>query len=218
MSSRLRTAGLVAFLVTFAVVAVLQGTPTHAESPRTVGPIVSHDTFSRQDDASSIGPMWRAVTGTWGVEDGKAYVARRATDDNVAVLDPAVRGSTASVTVSGELDGAGLVFRYRDESNYWALSAAPRGVRPDGVWQVVKVIDGRPEIVGQFGKATPGAPARINVESSGDDLYVWGGALLHESPPKHFRDGALSAAPAAGLFLGSGASGDARFENFTVTR
>lgn len=214
MISRLRTAGLAACLVTVGVVGVLQGTPAHGDTPRTPGSIVREDTFSRRNDASRIGRSWHSVNGTWGIERGKAFLSGRATGDNVAVLDGAVRGGTASVTLSGQFNGGGLVFRYRDASNYWALVADA----PDAVWKIVKVIDGRTVVVGHFGEVSLVEPARVSVELRGADLYVWAEELLHTSAPRHLRDDALSAASGVGLFVGSESSGDARFENFTVAR
>jgi hypothetical protein len=116
------------------------------------------DDFERAD-AASMGKAgshteWEAVTGSFGVADGRAIV----TESNptgprtIAVVD--VGATNAHITAeAGRLaNGWGLVFRFVDPFNYWYIQAAPQYA----VYNVVRVSEGIPE---QMGKSILAATA-----------------------------------------------------------
>lgn len=83
------------------------------------------DSFGRTESASSLGSAdtgesWTASNGTWGVSEGGAYLASGT--NGIATVTAGADGGIAFQLPAAQ-DGAGIVFRYADTSNYWKLTA-----------------------------------------------------------------------------------------------
>ena len=109
----------------------------------------------------------------------------------VAVVDDSnlrdLRLSVKCKPVSGKVDQAcGLVFRYRDENNYYLTRA---NALEDNI-NLYYVKDGRrKQITGWRGKVTSGAWHELAVEATGDHLQVyWEGAPIIDAHDQTFGD------------------------------
>lgn len=103
---------------------------TALSGPSITGTIT--DTFNRADSTTTLGTTsdglatWTAVQGTWGISSNTAYCPHVNGSGSVpafAVIDTA----QADGAVQGTLGGSGawdfgLVFRYADPNNYWAMT------------------------------------------------------------------------------------------------
>jgi hypothetical protein len=214
---------MVALVVAFgaaAVVAVLVGASRHGETAQTLGnDVLLRDTFVRHDDALSLGrlkdgPQWHAVAGAWGIHRGQAYVADPAEPASLAVIETPGRPEEIAVTLTHVENNAGLVFRYRDEKNYWAVLAAPKYA----IWYVIKVLDGKTETVAKTGLQPVLDPTRITVRLSGNVIEVWAEWGSGSTPPKRFSDPDNASARRAGLIAVGEEAAHALFQNFAVTR
>lgn len=110
----------------------------------------------------------------------------------VAVVDDSnLRDGRLSVSckpVSGKVDQAcGLVFRYRDENNYYLTRA---NALEDNV-NLYYVKDGRrKQITGWPGKVASGAWHELSVDASGDHFVVsWDGKQVIDAHDQTFADG-----------------------------
>jgi hypothetical protein len=88
------------------------------------------DSFDRPDDALGLGavpggPQWEAAADTWGIAANQAYVVTPAAGRNIAVVELGQEEGAVQVRIPKMTAGAGIVFRYRDPSNYWAVFARP---------------------------------------------------------------------------------------------
>lgn len=163
------------------------------------------DTFDRQDTARRLGETgtgqeWQAVSGRWGIADNAA--TNTSGDDDarsLAVVDSETDTSDGlvEVTLSTVERDAGLLFRYRDPDNYWAVTANP-GL---GTWTVRRVLDGDGDRVGEMiAPAIDGTTVTVIQNGSnlrflvdGDDyLSIDDGALMDDH-----LDGGLVAPPDA---------------------
>jgi hypothetical protein len=127
---------------------------------------------------------------------GANVLAQVDTDDTdyrfpVAVVDDSsLRDLHLSVKckpVSGKVDQAcGLVFRYRDENNYYLTRA---NALEDNV-NLYYVKDGRrTQIAGWRGKVTSGSWHELAIEATGDHLEVyWEGTRIIDAQDKTFAD------------------------------
>ena len=141
-------------------------------SPR-VGRAVIVDSFD------TVGPEalpahefeWGAAIGSWAAERGVARVVSPASEGGVPALVIAgtqTADGLVQVTMSQVTNGSGLAFRLKTAANYWALVAAP----PFATWNLVKVVEGEAETVGNVGVAPVAAGTTIGVMLDGDDIRV----------------------------------------------
>jgi peptidoglycan/LPS O-acetylase OafA/YrhL len=114
------------------------------------------DSFERADSPTSLttadsGVTWAPARGTWGVEDRRAIVAP-AEDDapRLAVLTQPERDGLVEVTLTTMAEGAGLLVRYEDPDNWWAVIARPSS----GRWSVIQAVDGEPVPIAEFAAPT----------------------------------------------------------------
>lgn len=129
------------------------------------------DSFDRPDDVASVralprGPVWSAPAGTWGIAGSQAYLSGPIAGRNLAVVELSVPESTVQIQVPVVSDGAGLVFRYRDVTNYWAFVAVPAYA----TWAAVKVVDGREQAVATTGLSATANGTAIGVRQSGETI------------------------------------------------
>jgi hypothetical protein len=165
-----------------------------------VGEVVSvsetFDAFDRPDDTASLGaapagPAWIAPAGTWGVLAGQASLVGPLAGRNLAVLDVGQADATLQVQVPVASDGAGLVFRYRDVTNYWAFVAVP----VYGSWAVVKVVDGREMVVANTGLSGTADGTALGVRLQGETIDL----ILNSRVVSTITDPELAGANSVGL-------------------
>lgn len=131
------------------------------------------DPFDRDDVVNSLGSTaggtsWQAGAGTWGVDGGLAAATAPVPGPNLAVLDAPLADGEASVRVARVTARAGIVFRYHDPRNYWAVEAAPGFA----TWGVVQVVDGHESVVGDTGLASTTDGTTVGVRMHGDSVEV----------------------------------------------
>lgn len=172
------------------------------------------DAFNRPDDpvrlgATPGGAPWRAVTGTWGVLDEAAYVSAPTGGTSLAVLEPGRPPAAAQVRAAAVTSQAGLVFRYQDRANYWALVALPHY----GTWAVLRVVGGKQDVVANTGVVPTSAGTLVGVVLHGPVVDV----AINGRVVRTLADPALVGATGVGLATGGTSAGQARFTDFRVT-
>ena len=133
---------LVAVIAAAAVVAVLvgrSGSSSHKEVPQVL---------KAGQSAAIGGRTWHAIQGDWATSSTTfAIKTPGRSNASLLVTDSGLSDVTVQARMPVVAGGAGLVFRYRNPFNYWALRAVP-GVAS---WQVVKVVDGKSVVVRNTG-------------------------------------------------------------------
>lgn len=173
----------------------------------------SVDAFHRPADAVALGsfpggPPWQAAKGTWGIANEQAYVAAPsgATDLAVLAFDQVPAG--VQVRVATVTSNAGLVFRYRDPTDYWAVVAIPYY----GTWGIVRVVGGRHSVLANTSLAPVGDGTIVAVHLSGATIEVAVDGQLTRS----LTDPTLQNAAGVGLTAGGEGAGRARYEDFRL--
>jgi hypothetical protein len=104
--------------------------------------VLVRDSFDRNDSTTTLGSPWTALSGTWGISSGKAYVPT-AIDGQEAVIPPLLLPRGANVRVECDItfatqgiadNGPGLLVRETDASNY--LMCRIQGSGP-AIWKKV---------------------------------------------------------------------------------
>ncbi|QXC60402.1 hypothetical protein KSP35_19045 [Aquihabitans sp. G128] len=150
---------------------------------------------------------WTYEAGTWTVDGGAVGEASQA-GATFAILQAKPR-SSVEATFATLADGAELIFRYQDPANYWGIRAAPSY----GGWNIVKVVDGREDVVRVLvGQALDGT--EVGVQQSGTRFRV----MLNGLVRSRIDDKALSQATGIGLMApaGDGTGRQARIRSLTV--
>ncbi len=176
-----------------------------AKVPRTQpagAPQGATDGFDRTGGAQGLGRtesggQWRAVRGQWGLRLGQA-----------AVVQPAPKGPSVALVVVGSgvrsvevraaviSPGMGLAFRCQGVANCWRVEAVPRF----GTWNVVKVVGGNEQVVGNLGAVPVTSGTTIKVELEGSTLrFMVNGRLA-----RTIVDSKFLSAPRAGLTIRAG--------------
>lgn len=171
------------------------------------------DAFHRPPDAVALGsfpggPTWQSAKGTWGIDNEQAYVAAPTGATDLAVLAPSVVPAGVQVRVATVTSDVGLVFRYRDPGNYWAVVAVPYY----GTWAVVRVLDGRRSVLANTGLAPVGDGTIVAVHLQGATIEV----AVNGRLTRALTDVALQSATSVGLTAGGQGAGRARFEDFRL--
>jgi len=180
---------------------------TSSSAPTTVV-----DNFARGDSdsalgASDSGAAWRAQTGVWGVKGHAARVVKSAgTKPSIATVDLGASDGLVRVTEAVVENGAGIVFRYRDASNYWSVQASPHFA----TWVLVKVINGKAKQVANSGFSATRSGSSVNVQLQGPRIQLFVNGILL----KTVEDSALNGATKVGLFASGPAATSARFTSF----
>lgn len=152
------------------------------------------------------GPSWRAVRGGWAVALGEAYPASPAPGRSLAVVALGQGDGAAQVRVARLTQGSGVVFRYRDPSNYWYVAAVPAY----GSWSVVKVLDGQEQTVANTGTSSVKDGTTVGVRFQGQTIDVAIDGVVRAS----VSDGALSTADGVGMAVWGSDAAKARFDDF----
>ncbi len=150
---------------------------------------------------------WTYEGGTWTVDGGAVGEASQAAA-TFAILAVTPQ-SSVEATYATLADGAALIFRYQDPANYWGVRAAPSY----GGWNIVKVVDGREEVVRVLvGQALD--DTQVGVQQAGSRFRV----MLNGLVRSRVDDKDLASAPGVGLMApaGDGTRRPARVQSLTV--
>lgn len=214
-------AGIFAVIAVIGVVTSVVTAPHKAKKVASVGngPVpprgpntLVYDTFDRLDNAASLGRTatgqpWAVVGVPWAIQGGQASVAKAdQSKRTVAVVDLGFSDGSVQVAMSKVVAGSGIVFRYRDASNYWAVTAAPRY----GTWNLQKAVDGTVTTLGNVGLvgANDGTTIRVTFDRSHITIEVNG---IEE---RSFNDADLVDETQVGMVGIADTSLAARWDNF----
>lgn len=220
--------GAVVAFVAIAIVGVLiasggdsgggggEGNDTTAADARTdVGIFGTTDQFDRRDSATSLGdfaPGRPWVTdegvGTWGIENDEARLVESGEFRNHAVIGLGQGDGGAQVRVDKVVNGVGLVFRYVGPYNYWAVVAVPEVA----TWNLIKVVDGDQEVVGNTGQSPTADGTTVAVRLRGDTVEVIINGRIRKTVVDDFQ---LNAGKVGMTVRGPDAI-DARFDDFVA--
>ncbi|MCB1006696.1 MAG: hypothetical protein KDB35_21115 [Acidimicrobiales bacterium] len=184
-----------------------------ADARTDVGVFGTIDQFDRPDSATTMGDFapsrpWSADAGTWGIDNGEAYLVRSGEFRNHSVVGLGQGDGGAQVRLDKVVNGAGLVFRYVGPYNYWAVVAVP----DVATWNVVKVVDGDQEVVGNTGQSPTADGTTVGVRMRGDTIDV----IINGRVRKTIVDDFQAEAGKVGLTARGPDSGDARFDDFVA--
>ena len=179
-----------------------------ARAPRT-DPTGVIDTFDVDGALGADGGLpWRDVIGEWAAEGGTARVLKPGPSRNMAVITSTGADARAGVTVAKVGANSGLVFRFRDRSNYWQVVAVPAY----STWNLQKVVNGRPTAVRNTGLSPVQDGTRIEVQLSGPTITVIIAGIqrlqVNDNHARHARGLGLIA-------IGRGAA-EVRWDDFKV--
>lgn len=168
------------------------------------------DTFSRADNASSLGSAetgqaWTARVGTWGVSGGKAYQPG-GTSEALASLNSGASDYTATVDVTWQ-NAEGLLLRYVDTNNYLFADIHSTGAR------LVRKLTGSTSVLAT-GAFTPvaGTTYVLRARVVGSQVTVWVDGVERIST----TDSNFLTSTRQGLRAHTATT--ARLDNFRVTR
>lgn len=142
------------------------------------------------------GLTWTVPVGAFEVDEGTV-----AADDGVvsiAVLDIDRPLQRVDAEFDDVADAAGIVFRYRDQANYWSIVAAERF----GTWNVNKVVQGEVSFMGNTGVGLS-PEGTLEVRLSGPTIRV----LVNRQERTALVDGDLQTASGAGLISSDDSAG-----------
>lgn len=170
------------------------------------------DTFTRADNASSLGSteganvkVWSALAGTWGINTNRAYNSTSVSSD-LAVVDAGVADCTVSMTFGVAPNFFGLAFRAVDATNFWEIQCTPTQIF------LQKIIAGAATTV-----ASPAGTFAINdtiaAVLSGSSITVKQNGTIVIGP---VTDAQFASATKHGLFNGLGVA-TPRYDNFSIT-
>jgi hypothetical protein len=178
-----RVIAVILALVALAIVGVLiatgggeTGEGDQADSGGEVRPTTAIfgtlDEFDRAD-ASELGRYtsdrtWEPATGQWGVRDGDAAVLESDDFRNHATVGLGQSDGAVQVRVDRLTAGAGVIFRYRGPSNYWAVVAAPNG----GTWNLLRVEETDAQVVGNTGVTPVTDGTTVAARFTGEQIEV----------------------------------------------
>lgn len=175
------------------------------------------DTFNRDDTDDGLGALpsgapWVVQSGSWAIRSGEAVVAQPEPERrNTVFVATGYPDPQAQVRLTTVANGAGMVFRYQGECNFWAVYAVPEYA----TWNVEKVIDcdriGAEEDSPVFRTIT-GAPVgdgtTVGVVLSGEQVQI----VLNGTIALTFDDPDLAGVGKVGLTTRG--DGDAAFDDF----
>lgn len=174
------------------------------------------DPFERSNQAAGLGtipdgPAWFADTGTWGISDGQAYLSAPANGRNHAVVDLGQPEGSVQATLPRVVNGTGLVFRYRNPFDYWAVVAVPAYA----TWAVVRVQGGQEEVVANTGLSPIADGTTVAVRLDGDAIDI----VLDTRVTRTITDAVVGRATKVGMTAQAIPGIDAasaRFDDFSV--
>ena len=187
--------------------------PAPADARTDVGVFGTIDQFDRPDSATTMGDFapsrpWSADAGTWGIDSGEAYLVEGGEFRNHSVIGLGQGDGGAQVRLDKVVNGAGLVFRYVGPYNYWAVVAVP----DVATWNIIKVVDGDQEVIGNTGQSPTADGSTVGVRLRGDTIDV----IINGRIRKTIVDDFQVDAGKVGVTARGPDSGDARFDDFVA--
>lgn len=186
---------------------------TAADARTDVGIFGTTDQFDRADSDTTLGDFapgrpWSAEAGTWGIDADEAYMVRGGEFRNHAVIGLGQGDGGAQVRLDKVVTNSGLVFRYVGPYNYWAVVAVP----DVATWNVIKVVDGDQEVVGNTGQSPTADGTTVGVRLRGDTIEV----IINGRIRKTIVDDFQADAGKVGITARGPDSTDARFDDFVA--
>lgn len=187
------------------------GDARREQVPGNVGELVTIertlDSFDRPDQQLEVGggvaEGWAPEIGAWAISGGQAFPSEPTRERSLLVRDLGQSDVAVQAELSKVSHDAGVVFRYQDPSNYWAVVAAPYY----GTWVLFKVLDGKEEVVATTGLSETSDGTTVGLRGDGDTIDV----VVNERVTATVVDGALRTATKAGM---TAQGTEPRFENF----
>ncbi|HMJ79372.1 MAG TPA: hypothetical protein VK507_25530, partial [Iamia sp.] len=179
----------------------------------------SPDSFNRDDRDDGLGALpsgapWVVQSGAWALRSGEAVVAQpEAERRNTVYVATGYPDPMAQVRLTTIANGAGMVFRYQGECNFWAVYAVPEFA----TWNVEKVVDcarvgaeeGSP-VYRTITNAPVGDGTTVGVVLSGEQVQI----VLNGTIALTFEDPDLAGVGRLGLT--SRGTDDVAFDDFVA--
>gem|GEM_PF-1483596 len=171
------------------------------------------DSFDRPDDPASLtGPasfLWTVGAGTFGVAGNQAFAAPETTTRSMAVVNLGQPDGGATVRVSKVRSNAGLVFRFHDAANYWAVVA----IREYASWAILHVVNGRQVVVANTGLSATSDGTMVGVRLRAGVVDI----ALNGTVVRTITDPTLKSATGIGITAMGPGPEVALFDDFTAT-
>lgn len=171
------------------------------------------DSFARADadglGLTETGREWVGDSGSWGIRSRSAVITEPSTSGpTITIANMRATSGTVQVTMPSVKRGSGIVFRFKNTFNYWALTAAP----DSGTWSVSKVIAGKQTQLGSIGltQVADYTTIAVRFDETFMDFYVDGtkvAAMIDPDPIGGTYAGLIGLGPE---------SADAQWTNFVV--
>lgn len=174
------------------------------------------DTFTRSNTSSphslgtaTSGQSWSNIVGTWGISGNQAYLATSGGTWNFATITGGVSDGFIQFTVDGTpADSMGMVFRYKDTSNFWVIARSAFY----GTWGLYRIQNGVSTFIGNTALTPTGAGTTIRVEFEGSVIRVFADACLRLV----VNDATYATATGVGLYADNTVGTTARWDNVLV--
>lgn len=167
------------------------------------------DTFDREGPGLGTASglfEWIGLSGTWEPLDGMAMSTGHENFAAYAIFDTEPSNGQLEVTLPVVRDGAGVVFRFQDVDNYWAVRAVPEF----GGWHLVKFLNGEETKVADIlGEVGDGVRVAVGIEGYRIGVFLNGEhALTIEDPD-------LAGLNQVGLTIKGPGTTEGRFDDVT---
>lgn len=214
-SSTVALAALIALLSFIVIGVAIWARPSsgveHTTEPfpsKSVGLVDSFGEDERDDlGRAENGTPWEIVSGSWSTDGGEATVSAPDSGPSMAVADLGAGPSTIQVTMAETAGGAGLLFRYSNPFNHWALIGAPKFA----TWTLQRVVDGERTDIASISPAAVEAGTTVAVSDDGETIRVFIDGVEVASE----RDVRLARETKVGLIASDGDS-TARFDDIVA--
>ena len=191
----------VLLIVSIAAGALALTAPSEDDGGDKLAVTITDDFVRNEPDGLGVadsGQTWEENQGGWSVSNFGAKVADvDGRLDSIATVDLEDTDGLLRVTLSPVAEGAGVVLRYRNPSDYVAVEAEPAF----GTWSISQVARGERRDLGQLGlsRARDQTTIEIRLRGSSIDFYVEGvyrTTVTHDANPDATRFGLFSTADA----------------------
>ncbi len=155
-----------------------------------LGPVDAIDNFDRADSATSLGAVaetglpWVALSGEWGISNGRAYNVSHG-DQEVAAVDVGFADGSVSAVATVAAYDWGLVGRAEDNGNY-LLATSLRGWGGGGLVELWRKTNGGFSKLASVGHILQGGQT-VTLEAVGEQVRVLvnGQAVITATDPQH---------------------------------
>jgi|GEM_PF-1091051 len=157
--------------------------------------------------STDTGESWEILAGTWGVQDGEAYLTTAGSWSRSAAVLPVPSDGTFQFTAPVAQDYAGVAFRVQDIDNMWMLYVQPSS----NALVLAKRSGGFPSVVATYTGACCAPEDTYAVRASGNTLAVY----RNDRVVGTVTDSQFATATRAGLF--GVATGAGRVDSLVIT-